>query len=167
MNRILIVLLVSISLTSCYSYKIFPKEYRNFSYSGEKETAYVINPELKKENDILKQSGIFAFTNDSLNKDCVKIKLHPLKRNYSCGQPIIASAFTLGQFPVYFPDRYQYEFEEISTSGTTIKKFELQVAERFWFWDMFVIHKNFKQKAGKVLLGNYYKKDPVIGLRNK
>ncbi len=156
MNRIVLFSIVSIIFSSCYSYKIFPKEYRNFTYNGEKQTAFITNPELKKEKEILEQSGIFVFTNDSLNNHSVKIKLHPITRNFSCGQPIIASAFTLGQVPVYFPDRYRYQFDEINNDGTTTKSFELLIAQRTWFWDMFVIHKRFKQKAGKALLANYY-----------
>jgi hypothetical protein len=157
MTRLIFFLFLSTMVTSCYSYKIFPREYRDYVYSGEKQTAFIINPELKKEREILKQSGIFIFTDDSLSNDCLKIKLHPLERKFSCGEPILASVITLGQLPVYFPDRYRYQFDEVYKSDTTTRSFELMIAQRTWFWDMFVIHKNFKQKAGKALLANYYK----------
>jgi hypothetical protein len=60
----LAIAIVSI-FSSCYSYKIFPKEYRHFNYEGEKKTAYIINPELTRETHILKKSGIFKLTEDS------------------------------------------------------------------------------------------------------
>lgn len=157
--KIFIYPLISIFFISCYSYKVFPKEYRNFQYKGEKKTAFIINPELKKEFEILKKSEIFILTDDSLNENNLKIKLLPMRKNltFICGEPIIASVFSFGQIPVYFPDRYQFQFEEINQKDTIVKKFELDVAQQVWFWDMFVFHKNFTQKAGKALLGNYYK----------
>jgi hypothetical protein len=148
-------------MTSCYSYKVFPKEYRNFEYSGDKRVAFVTNPELKKENRILQQSGIFVLTSDSLTQNCLQIKLHRLDRNFVCGQPILASAFTLGQLPVYFPDRYYYQFDVIDKGETTLKKFDLLVATRYWFWDLFLFDKNFPKKAGKALLANYYSPEPI------
>lgn len=167
MIRFIIILFVSAGFTSCFSYKIFPKEYRDFTYNGERQTAFITNPELKKEKEILTQSGIFILTDDSLDNHSVKIKLHRLKRDFTCGQPILASAITLGQFPVYFPDRYQYQFDEIHSSDTTTKKFELLIAQRTWFWDMFVIHKRLKQKAGKALLANYYTPNASSPLSNR
>jgi hypothetical protein len=158
MKLLLFIGVLSTALTSCYTYKVFPKEYRAFEYKGEKETAFVINPELKKEYEILKQSGIFILTSDSLNDKAVKIELHPLFRGFMCGNAIVLSAFSLGQFPVYFPDTYHFKFEEMERQETRSRDFELQVAKRIWFWDMFALNKNFKGKAGKALLANYYKK---------
>jgi hypothetical protein len=157
MKRIATIIAVTLLLTSCYSYKIFPVAYRDFCYNGEKQTAYILNPELAKEKEILKGAGIFAFT-DSLSKDCMTIKLRPLERRLSCGQPIIASLFTLGQVPVYFTDRYNYQFDEIEHGDTILKRFELLVAQRTWFWDMFKVHKRFNQQASQALLASYYLK---------
>ena len=156
MKKILLIV-TPVMLSSCYSYHLFPREYRDFEYNGEKKTAFVVNPELKKEYKILKASGIFILTSDSLDQNCLKIKLNPVRRNFVCGQPIIASAFTLGQFPVYFPDIYLYGFEELNNNGTISRDFKLEVSQRVWFWDMFAFNKKFKQKAGKALLCNYYK----------
>jgi len=155
MLRLILILLASAILTSCYSYKVFPKEYREFAYSGERQTAFIINPALKKENEILKESNIFTLTEDSSCENCLKIRLHPLKKHPACGQGIIVSAITAGQFPVTFPDRYQYGFDEIHPGDTLTRSFELLIAQRTWFWDMFVFHKKFNQKAGKTLLANY------------
>ncbi|MCW3113192.1 MAG: hypothetical protein JWR18_1588 [Segetibacter sp.] len=61
--------------------------------------------------------------------------------------------------PVYFPDSYQYRFQEINKSDTTVRQFELRVAQRIWFCDMFLFDKNFKQKAGKALAADYFKNE--------
>jgi hypothetical protein len=157
MSRLLFTFLLLSSFTSCYTFQVFPKEYRQFTYQGERKMAFVLNPELKKEYAILKQSGVFNLTTDSLNDKVIKVRLEPLSRGFVCGNPIIASVFTLGQFPIYFPDTYSYKFQEINRQDTISRDFGLQVAQRIWFWDMFVIKKNFNGKVGQALLGSYYK----------
>src|SRR5256885_2381452 len=128
------IFLLTFLLSSCYSYKIFPTEYRNFSYNGDKKLAFVVNPELNMENQILKKSGIFDFTTDSTDENCIKIKLYHIKKRLVCGQPIVLSAITLGQFPVYFPDIYHYKFDEITAGHAASKEFDLLLAQRVWFW---------------------------------
>jgi hypothetical protein len=151
-----IILLLTL-LSSCYSYKIFPKEHQTFTYTGEKEKAFVLNPELSKEFQIFKKAGIFDITNDSLDNSAIRIRLYPIRRDYPvCGQPIIGWAITLGQLPVLFPDRYQFSFDEIHQADTIHQEFELKIARRYWFWDMFTFKKKFKQKAGQTLLASYY-----------
>lgn len=156
MRMLLFTIFIAILFSSCYSYKIFPREDRSFSYSGQKKKAFVINPELSKEFHILKRSGIFQLTNDSLDNSAIKIKLYPFQKNFACGEPILGTLVTLGQLPVLLPDRYYYKFDEIQKSDSIQKQFELDIATRFWFWDMFAFNKRFNQKAGQTLLARYY-----------
>ncbi|HTQ64064.1 MAG TPA: hypothetical protein VMI12_04665 [Puia sp.] len=79
-----------------------------------------------------------------------------MKRNIACGEPALGSLITLGQVPVLLPDKYQYRFDEISNTVIVHKQQELEVATRYWFWDMFVFNKNFNKKAGQTLLAGYY-----------
>jgi hypothetical protein len=170
MGKLLLVFLISAIFSSCYTYRIFPREYRQFEYSGEKETAFITNPGLKKEYEIIKKSGIFIITNDRLDKSAMEIKLYPLKTSFVCGQPITGALLTLGQVPVYLPDRYQFQFDEIRKGEKIQKQFELTIATRYWFWDMFVFKKKFNQKAGQVMLAKYYmqqKPPPITGLRRQ
>jgi len=151
-----LLILISITLSSCYSYKIYPKEYRGYSYNGPKRRAIVINPELSKEYEVFKLSGIFDLTSDSLDKTDLKIKLHPIKRPFTDNGAIVITFITVGQFPTLFADRYLYNFDEIQSEDTIHRKLELHIATRYWFWDLFVFHKNFNEKAGQTLLANYY-----------
>lgn len=146
---------ILILFSSCYSYKINPKELRNYTYSGKKQKVYVLNPELKKEYKILEDSTIFEITSDSADKTMLNIKLHPFKKRLACGQLIMGSLITLGQVPVLLPDRYEYFFDEINNNITTTRTIEMQIAQRCWFWDMFVFNKKFNQKAGQVLSAKY------------
>jgi hypothetical protein len=75
---------------------------------------------------------------------------------------MIASLITLGQMPVLLPDRYQLTFTEIQKADSTQRRFELLIATRFWFWDMFAINKKFNQKAGQALRSKYYNNDKNI-----
>lgn len=152
----LFLILTSTFLPSCYTYKIFPKEYRNFSYSGLNKRARVINPELAKEYEIIRLSEIFELTNDSTDNNILKINLHPIKKPFTDNGAIVITFITIGQVPTLFADRYNYDFDEIHHEDTIHRKLELHIAERVWFWDMFDFHKNFNKKAGQALSANYY-----------
>ncbi len=157
-KNILFVILITFFLNACYSYKVFPKEYRNASFNETKRKAYVLNPELKKELKILERAAIFDIVEDSTH--AVKIQLYPLEKSWVCGQPLTASMLTLGQLPVYLPDRYRYSFDEIQENTTITKQFELTIAKRVWFWDMLTFDKNFEKKSGKALQGMYHESAP-------
>ena len=154
---ILLSLLVLMNF-SCYTFKVFPIEYRKLENLNVKKNAYVINDSLKKEFKIIKASNIFNIVVDSSNAD-LKIKLYPISRSWTCGQPLTLSMITVGQLPVYLPDRYYFKFDEINNDDIIEKNIELKIAQRFWFWDMFVFNKRFEEKAGKVLLGVYMNKE--------
>lgn len=156
MKLFLLTIYLAVLHSSCYSYRIFPKEYRDFTYTGEIKEAFILNPELTKEFQIFKQAGVFKLVTDTVNKSVVKIKLYPLQRNFVCGQPILGSFITLGQVPVLLPDKYQYRFDEVQSTDTIPRYYELKIATRYWFWDMFAVKKKFNQKAGQTLLAEYY-----------
>ncbi len=156
MTKLLIYLFIILSFSSCYAYKIYPKEDRHFTCAGERKKLFVINPELKKEYSILKWSGIFQITNDSTGAD-IMIRLFSLRRNFVCGNAIMGGVITLGQMPVHFPDIYDFSFEEFSDRGKIEWSYQLKIVKRYWFWDMFTFDKNLKKKAGKALLVAYFK----------
>ena len=147
--------LILVLSTACYSYRVFPKEYGKLERREVPRRAYIINAELKKEVAILLASEIFKITCDSLVD--THIRLYPLKQSWVCGQPLTASILTLGQVPILLHDSYQFSFAEVKPDRTIYRDIELTIAQRVWFWDMFVFNKNFEEKAGKVLFGNYLK----------
>jgi hypothetical protein len=157
MKRILPALFAITCLASCYNYKVFPREYRHYTYTGEKKQAWVVNPELKEEYKILKRSGIFVLTTDSVSPTVLKIKLNPIQqKRYPCGEPALGFLFTGGQLPALLPDRRIYSFTETNGSNSTNREFELHLATQLWFWNMFIYPKHYYKKAGQCLLGNYY-----------
>jgi hypothetical protein len=151
--------LLFLLLSSCYSFKIYPKEDRNFVYTGEKKEAFILNPELKKEYRVLAKSGIYNIVSDSNKTGVIKVRLYHIRQDFVCGEPILANWITLGQWPVYLPDRYQFKYDEIQGSVVQHKQFDLRVATRYWFWDLFTFEKNFGKKAGQSLLAEYYREE--------
>src|SRR6478752_6993423 len=85
-------------ISSCWAYRIYPKEDRNFVLTGEKKEAFIVNSELKRECKILKASGVYKFVSDSNIAGVTKIKLYPIHQNLVCGQPILLNWITLGLF---------------------------------------------------------------------
>ncbi|WP_166962233.1 hypothetical protein [Yeosuana marina] len=142
-------------LSSCYSYRIFPKEFRKTKTNLDtKPKAFVINKELEREYKILQESNIYDIVEDSINQ--LKVKLYPFEQIRKVdGQPIIITFLTLGQVPVNFYDAYSFKFDEIIKNETIENKFELQIAQRVWLWDIFKFNKDFEGKAGKALRGSY------------
>jgi len=153
-THLIILGLLATFCSSCYSYKIYPKEYRKIENDNHKRNAYIINDTLKKELNILKSSELFEITTDSNLAD-LKIKLYSIEQSYVCGQPITISMLTIGQLPVILPDRYLYKFDELDNGKITERKLDLKIAQRVWFWDMFAFNKKFEEKAGKAVLGEY------------
>ncbi|WP_143102049.1 hypothetical protein [Flavobacterium phragmitis] len=102
----------------------------------------------------MKKSNLFTFTTDSTQAD-LKIQLYPIKQYPSCGNPLVAQFITLGQLPVYLPNNYEYQFDRVKKGEITSQTFNLQITQRYWFWDLFTFNKNFVKKAGQVLSAKY------------
>lgn len=152
--QLYLISILAILLSSCYSYKIYPKEYRNIEAAYPQVSAFVLNPNLIKELEILESSTIFNIVDDSTRAD-IHINLHPMEKSFVCGQPLTLSMLSLGQVPVMLPDRYLFRFDEIDKGVVTERKFELQIAQRVWFWDVFAFNKKFEEKAGQAVMGVY------------
>jgi len=140
---------------ACYAYRIFPKEDRRFVPSV-KQKVHILNPELKREYRVIRHAKIFdIIPADSADPSAVSIRLEPMRHQMDDGPAIIITAFTLGQVPSLYADRYYYGFTEIRDTGIARTSIELRVAKRFWFWDMFTFQHSFSKKAGQALTAAY------------
>ena len=155
MNKVrFFVAIVPFLLCSCYSYVVFPEKYRELPDSAPNSSAFVLNPELDQEYRIMKSSGIFTVSSDSTCP--TRIYLHELAQSRACGNTLFPGVFlTLGLLPMYAPDRYYYSFDQISGTDTTHLKFELKVATRVSFWEIFQSQKDLDPKLAKALKGEY------------
>tara|TARA_R110000868_G_scaffold109952_5_gene298435 strand:+ start:211 stop:699 length:489 start_codon:yes stop_codon:yes gene_type:complete len=158
-KEILILLFISVILLSpCYSYRIQPKEFRKLENHNVQKKAYVINPILEKEFEILKSSELFLIVEDSSNVD-LSIKLYPIRKYRRGGNGTICSMtmFTLMQIPCFNASSYKFKFVEIYKNSIKENDIELHINKRIWFWDFLSFNKRFEEKAGKALLGMYNK----------
>lgn len=153
--------LVCFSLYGCYSYRIFPKEDRNFVPPDPTRSAWIVNPELKKEAEILKGAGIYVLANSPNEADC-NILLQPLDKMFICGNGLIVHAVLLGQVPLTLTDRYYFSYQEINGKDSVTHNFDLKVAQRYWFWDMFIFRKRLPEKLSHSLAANYYRSHQTI-----
>jgi hypothetical protein len=142
--------------SSCYTYRIYPREDRSFTPPAVAKKARLINPELKKEAEIIRRSGIFDFS-DSSHDNSVAVYLKPMQKRFVCGIGAIPYLYTVGQLPALLPDNYDFRFDEINGTDTIRYHYNLQVATHYWFWDMFVFNKRFEEKAARTLGARHYK----------
>lgn len=146
----------SMLLSSCYTYRIFPKADKELLYLPPQEKVFVENPGLTKEYNILKRSGIYQFTTDSTDQSAVHIRLKPLQHGFVCGNGLVGWAILLGQVPIYLPANTRFSFDKIAGNTITEMGFSLDVTKRYWFWDIFS-RKSYSKTAGQALAISYYK----------
>jgi len=162
MKHLFLFPLLSILLCSCYSYRISKREWKNAKVttqaSAEKETVYVINPELSDEYSILQASNIFHIAADSVDPTVRKIKLLTPTHQFICGNFLIGWGMFLGQLPISIPSSTNFRFAAISDGKEIIQEFELPFRTRFWFWDIFSRRKNYNKVAGEALRLSFYSK---------
>ncbi|WP_313002211.1 hypothetical protein [Chryseobacterium gleum] len=147
--------LVSASLWSCIpSYSAYPKEYNHAKADFEKQKAFVVNKDLKREFEILKHSDIYEIVDDSTQT--AKITLH-LMKTYTppCGNPMIGSMITVGLLPSGFPYDIVYSYDVAGNSETKNYHYKLQVYQSLWLFNIFRLGRTFSKQSGKALLGSY------------
>lgn len=147
--------LISASLCSCIpSYSAYPKEYNHAKADFQKQKAFVVNRDLKKEFEILKHSDIYEIVEDSTNVS--KITLHQMK-TYTppCGNPMIGSMITVGLLPSAFPYDIVYSYDVAENSATKNYQYKLQVYQSLWLFNIFRLGRTFSKQSGKALLGSY------------
>jgi hypothetical protein len=76
----------------------------------------VTNPSLEKEFDILKRSGVYTLSVDSVT--ATKIQLKPLQLIPGCGTPLVGTILTLGLFPGATYDQYRFSYSETTGSSS-------------------------------------------------
>ena len=120
-----------------------------------KTKAYVLNPELEDEYDILKRSQLYELSNDSLNS--VKIRLKPLQENLMCGNPLLGTVITFGLIPSAVEDNYLYSFTELNNESTVEREINVRVRMRLSIYEIFY-RGNMNQQIADGLREGYGKK---------
>lgn len=150
-SAIFIIYMISISCSSCMSFKSLSNINRPVHTDQDRLKAYVINVEdFKSEYKILKYSKKYDIVEDSTNAD-VNIELKKMMLNpIRCVTPqVTVLLFTLGFYPVRYLEGYIFEYDEIrGRKKETIKKDVVIEKSVSWF-HLFSFKKNRKKAIGK------------------
>lgn len=148
------ILISTILLTSCYSYRpINNSDIKSKFKNKEKEKVYVINSsQFPKEFKILKKSKIYTLIKDSLCKATIKLNSLTKNRGRMCftGESAVLM-ITLGQFPVHIYDTYNYSFIKNNNKEEMLVQYQLKIDKRVWFWDLLSFRKSFNSALSKQL----------------
>ncbi len=150
------ILIVSLSLSSisCYSYIVFPPEYRELAAPSVRTDALVVNPTLAFEMQVLQKSAVFNIVSDANTPKRIRLyKLDTLKAGGNSISPGLE--LTLGLIPMYAPDRYIFEFDELTSSDSIHRVYELKVARRVSLYDFFIPKGELDERLSLSLRGEF------------
>ena len=120
--------------------------------------AYVTNPELEKEVEILRASGLYTITADP--DAPTRITLHPLmERPGGCGNPYLATYLTLGLVPAAMPADYVFAFTIEDRRGPRQVKHWLRMDYTVSLWESFKIFHDENEELGKALRASALESD--------
>ena len=145
---LVIYLLVTLSFTSCYSYRTnFKSSEREEFRTIEKPTAYIENADQHFfEAKILEKAALYNLTQDSL----CDLKIHLNSITYG-GDFACLTGFVvlLGQIPMKTPRRFTFSYQEKTGSMEEKIDYELEFYVRHWFWDILSPKKDIKNAIAK------------------
>src|SRR5437899_703927 len=83
-------------------------------FDGGRTPVYVTNPDMAPEYQILKRSGIYTVSSEP--GGARRLTLHRMGHIPVCGNPLIATVFTLGLIPVKLPAPHIFQYD-LETNG--------------------------------------------------
>ena len=102
-------------------------------FDGGPIPVYVTNPEMSPEYQILKGSGIYRLATGP--EGARRLTLRKMNHLFVCGNPLIATVFTLGLIPVKLPAPWFFEYD-LETNGRSEEiKHLLSLYGRFSVWE--------------------------------
>lgn len=131
-------------------------------FDGGTQPVFVVNPEKNPEYEILKQSKIYALTNQP--EGARKLTLLPIKHYGRCANPLMLTIITLGIVPGYLPsaEAFQYNLE---TDGKVERCIHpLPMYDRISIWEWLVRHHDEKVLAEALTWSSCreHREEPVL-----
>ena len=105
-------------------------------FQSDAEPVYVTNPQIGREYEILKTSGIYQLSERP--ESSRKLTLHPVHQDGRCSNPLMLSAITLGIIPGFLPAGRTFEYDLDAGAGPEPYTHYLPLYERFSIWDWLV-----------------------------
>jgi len=102
-------------------------------FDGGTRPVYVANPELKREYEILRASGIYQLSPE--RGGARVLTLHPFRQYGRCGNPLMLTGLTLGIVPGVVPAARAFLYD-LDTDGVTESwEHYLPLYERVSIWE--------------------------------
>jgi hypothetical protein len=136
MTPALLLTALSLLLCGCGSTLCIDRRNAGPKITADARPVYVTNPELKRENAILRASGIFMFAENS--NRVRRLTLQPLKQYGACANPLMLSAITIGTIPGTVPGNYWFSYDLEKDGVMTTHNHPLPVYRRLSIWDRMV-----------------------------
>ena len=109
MKSCALVALVALLALGCGTADLYPAaSLQRLSRQHPGGRAFVANPELFEELEILRASGIFELV--SQDETSRVIRLHPREHEFVCGNPFLLTIFTFGLMPALVPANSTFLF---------------------------------------------------------
>lgn len=142
-----------IFLAGCSSYHVFPREHRELPVPETKQKAFVENPELKQELEILQASEMYVLADSNSAEVTVRLDTMRVYLDDIHGGAVFGFLITLGLGPLYTADKYEYGFTERNIKTGEVEKhiLELKVAQRTWLLNAFQDVESKESKLGEAL----------------
>ncbi len=115
--------------------------------AGERPVAYITNPELAQERAILEASRLYRLSRDAGAPN--KITLAPLSVRGRCGNPLLASVFTLGLLPVVMRDSYTFGYTVEGPAGKQVFEHTVEMDFHYSLWELFFLFASDDRQLGR------------------
>jgi len=110
----IILLLTAALLCGCKSTLCLASKDHSHRFTDGTPAVFVTNPEKSPEYEILKKSGIYNLTNQTIGVR--ELTLLPIRRSFRCGNAIMLTIITFGIVPGIQPGPCAFEYD-LETNG--------------------------------------------------
>lgn len=114
-------------------------------FDGGTRPVYVTNPELKREYEILRASGIYRLSTEQ--GESRELTLHPVRQYGRCANPLMLTGFTLGIVPGVVPAARAFVYDLKTDGVVEVYEHHLPLYERVSIWEWLLQRDDMQQMA--------------------
>ena len=152
-------------LTGCTSTVRMMSKKQLQQFDGGPRPVYVTNPEMHREFEILKISGIYQLS--SQPDGARLLTLHPIQQYARCGNPLLLTIFTFGVLPGVLPAARAFDYA-LETDGVVERlEHHLPLYERVSIWEWFVTRNEHKVFAEALAWSSPQRRDSQSAAPNR
>lgn len=126
------------ALTGCRGTLRTTSKHEHKKFDGGTRPVFVTNPELQREYEVLKASGIYQLSSNPSSP--LRLTLHPIRQYGRCGNPLMLTGLTLGIVPGVVSATHAFQYDLESDGKVQELNHRLALYERVSLWEHFVRH---------------------------